>query len=101
MRVVFRTFDDLARLDARSILALLRTIEQDRLAVALVGASAAVRAHVFRNVSETTARLLQEHMQDLAPPSYRDVDGAQGAILAKADQLLELGLMKAPAAPAG
>lgn len=97
MRVVFRTFDDLARLDPRSILALLRTIEQDQMALALTGASAVVRAHVFKNVTETTARLLQEAMQDLAPPSYRDVDGAQGAILAKADQLLELGLVKAPA----
>ena len=98
MRAVFRTFDDLARLDPRSTLALLRTIEQDRLAIAMAGASAAVRAHVFRNVTETTARLLQEAMQNLAPPSYRDVDGAQGAILAKADQLHELGLVKAPAA---
>ena len=100
MRVVFRTFEDLARLDARSTLALLRSVEQEQLALAMMGASAAVRAHVFRNVTGTTARLLQEAMQDLAPPSYREVDGAQGAILAKADQLLELGLVKAPAAPA-
>lgn len=97
MRVVFRTFDDLARLDPRSTLALLRTIEQEQLALALAGANAAVRAHVFKNVTETTARLLQEAMRDMAAPSYREVDGAQGAILAKADQLLQLGLVKAPA----
>ena len=63
-----------------------------------MGANAAVRARVFQNMAETAARTLREAMQDFASSSYRDVDGAQGAILAKANQLHELGLVKAPAA---
>src|SRR5581483_2239867 len=53
-------FDDLAELDDRSVQALLREVQQDKLGLALKGADQKVKDKVFKNMSERAAEMLKE-----------------------------------------
>jgi flagellar motor switch protein FliG len=71
------TFDDLVRLDTGSAQTLMRHIDKDKLAVALKGASEAVRQFFVSNMSTRAAKMLLDDMQAMGPIRLRDVDEAQ------------------------
>ena len=85
------TFDDLRRLSGPSIQALLRVVEKDKLPLALKGASEAVRALFFANLSERAGRMLTEEIATLGPVKLRDVDDAQAGVVLLAKQLAASG----------
>ena len=85
------TFDDLARLSGTAIQVLLRTVEKDKLPLALKGASEKVRDLFFSNLSERAGRMLRDEVDGLGPVRLRDVDEAQGAIVALAKELATKG----------
>ena len=58
---------------------LLRTVEKDKLPLALKGASDALRELFFSNLSERAGRMLRDDIEALGPVKLRDVDEAQSA----------------------
>jgi flagellar motor switch protein FliG len=78
IKTLMFTFDDLARLDSASAQTLMRNIDKDKLAIALKGASEAVRQFFMRNMSSRAAKMLADDMEMLGPVRLRDVDEAQG-----------------------
>jgi flagellar motor switch protein FliG len=77
IKALMFTFEDLGKLDPGGIQTLLRAAEKDKLALALKGASEAVRDLFYSNMSERAAKMMREDMQAMGPVRLRDVDEAQ------------------------
>ena len=75
------TFDDLSRLTGAAVQTLMRSIEKDKLPVALKGASEVVRDLFFKNLSERASKMLRDDIESLGPVKLRDVDEAQSSIV--------------------
>lgn len=85
------TFDDLQRLSGQAVQTLLRSIEKDKLPVALKGASDRIKELFLSSLSERAAKMLREDMEALGPVKLRDVDDAQGGIVLLAKELAAQG----------
>ena len=85
------TFEDLNKLDPASIQVLLRTVEKDKLGLALKGASEDLRDLFFSNMSERAGKIMREDMESLGPVRLRDVDEAQGTMVTVAKDLSDRG----------
>ena len=85
------TFEDLAKLDAAGVQALLANIEKDILALALKGANETIRTLFFDNMSQRAGAMLQEDMDTMGPVRLRDVDEAQGTMVNMAKDLAARG----------
>ncbi len=81
IKALMFTFEDLIKLDPSGVQTVLRTIEKDKLALALKGASDTVRDLFFSNMSERAGKILREEMQNMGPVRLRDVDEAQMQIV--------------------
>jgi len=91
IKALMFTFDDLIRIDAAGIQVLLRSVEKDKLAIALKGGADAVKELFFKNMSERAGKMLREDMEALGPVRLRDVDQAQAAIVVMAKELASSG----------
>src|ERR1700687_3562431 len=80
-------FDDLMRLDSGSAQTLMRHIDKDKLAVALKGASEAVRQFFMSNMSSRAAKMLTDDMAGIGPVRLRDVDESPGQLVNLANDL--------------
>ena len=85
------TFDDLMKLDAASAQTLMRSVEKDKLAIALKGATDAVRTFFLGNMSTRAAKMLVDDMQAMGPIRLRDVDEAQAMLVNLAKDLAAKG----------
>ena len=85
------TFEDLQRLSGQAVQTLLRSVEKDKLPVALKGASDKIKDLFLGNLSERAAKMLREDMAALGPVKMRDVDDAQGGIVNLAKELAAQG----------
>ena len=65
----------------------MRGTENDKLALALKGASEPVRDLFYSNMSERAAKMMKEDMQAMGPVRLRDVDEAQTYIVQIAKDL--------------
>jgi flagellar motor switch protein FliG len=81
------TFDDLAKLDSASAQTLMRSVDKDKLAVALKGAAEPVREFFLKNMSSRAAKMLTDDMEALGPVRLRDVDEAQSTLVNMAKDL--------------
>ena len=91
IKALMFTFDDLTKLDATGIQTLIRTIEKEKLAMALKGASEKMRDMFFANMSERAGKLLKEEMQAMGAVRLKDVDEAQMAMVNLAKELADKG----------
>ncbi|MBI3446372.1 MAG: flagellar motor switch protein FliG [Magnetospirillum sp.] len=91
IKALMFTFDDLTRIDAAGIQVLLRSVEKDKLAIALKGGADAVKELFFKNMSERAGKMLREDMEAQGPVRLRDVDQAQAAIVVMAKELAASG----------
>jgi len=73
---------------------LLRSVEKDKLPVALKGASDGLRELFFGNLSERAGKMLREDIEALGPVKLRDVDEAQAGIVAAAKELAAQGTIE-------
>lgn len=89
-RMLF-VFEDIVKLDDRSIQQVLREADQKDLVLALRGAPEAVKDGVLKNMSERGAAMLVEELEIQQPQRKRDVDAAQGRIVAVVRRLEEAG----------
>jgi len=85
------TFEDLIRVDAAGIQTLLRSVEKDKLGMALKGASDTVKDLFFKNMSERAGKMLREDMEAMGPVRLKDVDTAQSAIVVLSKELAASG----------
>jgi len=91
LRRLMFTFDDLARLDDRSMQRLLKEVDQKDLARALKAASEAVASKIFANLSERAQTMLRQEIEYLGPVRLRDVEEAQSKIVRIVRALEEAG----------
>src|SRR4051812_35414201 len=91
IRLLLFTFEDITKLEDRSIQMVLKEVDQKDLAIALRGVSEEVRGRVFRNMSERGAELLREEIDFQPPQRKRVVEEAQGRIVGVVRRLEEAG----------
>lgn len=84
-------FEDIIRMDDRSIQKLLREVDSQLLARSLKGADEAVQEKVWRNMSKRAAAMLKEDMEFMGPLREKDRDEAQTEILCKIKRLDQKG----------
>jgi flagellar motor switch protein FliG len=91
IRALMFTFDDLVKLDPGSIQMLLRSTEKDVLAVALKGASEAVRDFFLSNMSSRASKNLADEMGAMGPLRLKQIDEAQTKMVQTAKDLAAKG----------
>ncbi|WP_264844749.1 flagellar motor switch protein FliG [Caldinitratiruptor microaerophilus] len=75
-------FEDIVRLDDRSLQRVLREVDMNRdLPLALKTASDEVKQKIFRNISKRAGENLRENIELLGPVRLRDVEEAQAKIV--------------------
>ncbi|MGE0613814.1 MAG: FliG C-terminal domain-containing protein, partial [Hyphomicrobiales bacterium] len=85
------TFDDLTKLDRGSAQTLIRKFDQDKLVLAMKGATEPVREFFFSNMTERTRKLLRDDLEALGPVRLKDVDDAQSAMISLAKDMAAKG----------
>jgi flagellar motor switch protein FliG len=91
IRALMFTFEDLIKIDAAGIQGVLRTIDKDKLAIALKGSSDEIKDLFFGNMSERAVKILKEDMEGAGPVRLKDVDEAQMYIVMTAKDLAAKG----------
>ncbi len=91
VRLLLFTFEDVVKLDDRSIQMVLKEVDQKDLAIALRGVSEDVRGRIFSNMSERGAELLREEIEFQPPQRKRVIEEAQGRIVGVVRRLEEAG----------
>jgi flagellar motor switch protein FliG len=84
-------FEDLPRLEPRTLQMVLRQVEASDLALALKGASDEIKKVMFENLSENAAAGLKEDLETLGPVRRRDVYEAQQKVVMKVRELADEG----------
>lgn len=75
------TFDDVNKLDNKSIQAVLKEVSSDSLVIALKGASADLRTKILGNMSSRAAEALKEDLETRGPVRLSEVESQQKDIL--------------------
>ena len=81
------TFEDLIKLDNKSIQGLLKEVSTEDLSIALKGASDTIKEKIFTNMSERAAVMLKEDLDAMGPVRLSEVDQAQKKIALTAKKL--------------
>jgi len=89
-RLLF-VFEDVTKLDDRAIQLILREADQKDLALALRGVDDEVKERILANMSERGAQMLVEEMEYQPPQRKRDIEEAQGRVVAIVRKLEESG----------
>src|SRR5581483_3900113 len=84
-------FEDIIKLDDRSIQLVLREADQKDLSLALRGVSDEVKNRILGNMSERGAQMLLEEMEFQPPQRKRVIEEAQGRVVAIVRKLEEAG----------
>ena len=84
-------FEDIIRLDDRSLQRVLREVEMKELGLALKGATEELRTKFFKNMSKRAAEMLQEDMDYMGPVRVKDVEDAQQKVVNVVRALEEAG----------
>jgi flagellar motor switch protein FliG len=91
IRSLMFTFEDLNRLDPASAQTLLRSVDNDKLKIALKGASEELRDLFMSNMSARAAKMLREDMQSMGPVRLSEVEEAQQTMVQSAKDLADRG----------
>lgn len=91
IRASLFTFDDIAKMDDRTMQRVLREVNKNDLALSLKGAPEKLRELVYRNLSERARESLKEEIDILGPQLAKDVYAAQRKIIELVRALEEAG----------
>jgi flagellar motor switch protein FliG len=91
VRMLLFTFEDIIKLDDRSIQLVLKEVDSKDLAVALRGVGKDVQQRIFGNMSERGGEMLAEEMEFMPAQKRVVVEEAQGRIVAVVRRLEEAG----------
>lgn len=89
-------FDDVLKIDARGMQALVREVDPEKLVLALKGASEPLRAHVYAAMSARAAAGVQDELAALGPTKLAEVRIAQAGIAAVVRRLADAGAVMMP-----
>jgi flagellar motor switch protein FliG len=84
-------FDDLQKIDDRGMQELLRQVPADKLLIALKGADEALKAKIFKNMSQRAAEMMKDDLEAKGPVKLSEVEAAQKEILVAARKLADAG----------
>ncbi|GAB1386154.1 flagellar motor switch protein FliG [Melaminivora sp.] len=84
-------FDDLVKLDGRSIQVVLREVASETLVVALKGAQPEVREKILTNMSSRAATAMREDLESRGPMRLSEVEAQQREILKTVRRLADEG----------
>lgn len=87
-------FDNLMALTDKDLGALMRTVENDQLVVALKGANDGLRSKILSCMSSRAAQSIADEMEERGPMRLAEVVEAQKAIIASARRLAEQGAIQ-------
>lgn len=91
IRSLMFVFEDLSKLDPGGVQTLLRSVDKDKLSLALKGANDEMRNLFMSNMSERAAKLMREDMAAMGPVKLKDVEGAQQEMVVVAKALADRG----------
>jgi flagellar motor switch protein FliG len=91
IRNLMFVFEDIVRLDDKSIQRLLRDIDSKDLGLALKGANDDIRSIFFKNMSEKAAKLLKDDIEMMGPVLMKDVSEVQTKIVGVVRSLEQAG----------
>jgi flagellar motor switch protein FliG len=81
IRNLMFTFEDINKIDDKSIQTILKEAPRDQLVLALKTASPELRDLLFRNISQRAAEMIQDDLDTLGPTPLKEVEKAQQAII--------------------
>ena len=84
-------FEDISKMDDRSLQRVLREVEMKELSLALKGATEELRGKFFRNMSKRASEMLKEDMDYMGPVRVKDVEEAQQKVVNVVRALEDLG----------
>jgi len=84
-------FEDIVKLDDRSVQVVLQQVDKRDLALALKAANDEVKEKIFNNMSKRARSLLEEEIQFMGPVRLKDVEEAQQRIINVIRRLEEAG----------
>lgn len=87
IRKLLFIFEDLAEIDDRSMMAILKEVNNDNLKLALKTASDKLKEKIFKNMSERAVQMLKEDLEIMGPARLKDVEAAQQEIIKIAKKL--------------
>ena len=79
-RLMF-VFEDILMVDEKGIQTVLKEVDNDELALALMTASEDLKQKIFSNMSERASQLIKEDMEFMGPVRVSDVEAAQQRIV--------------------
>lgn len=85
------TYEDIVKLDDKSIQRVLRDIDNHVLALAIKASTKNIQDLLFRNLSNRVADLIREDIELMGPVRIRDVEKAQDEIVMKIRDLEKMG----------
>ena len=91
IRALMFTFDDLIKLDAAGVQTLMRTVEKDKMTMALKGGSDEMKELFFSNMSERASKLMKEDMVSMGPVRLSEVEQAQLVMVQATKDLIDRG----------
>jgi flagellar motor switch protein FliG len=91
IRLLLFVFEDVVKLDDRSVQLLLKEVDSKELALALRGVPDDVKDKIVSNMSSRGAEMLLEEMQYTPPQPRRVIEEAQGRVVAVLRRLEEAG----------
>ncbi len=80
-------FEDLYQVDDRGIMAILKEVSNEVLALAMKTSSEQLKTKVFKNMSERAAQMMKEDLEVMGPVRLKDVESAQQSIIKIAKKL--------------
>jgi len=81
IRNLMFTFDDLKKLDDRSIQTVLKEVPRDVLVLALKTASEEIKNLIYKNISQRAAEMIKEDLANLGPVKVKEVEKSQQQII--------------------
>lgn len=87
IRKLMFVFEDLNQVDDKSIMAILKEVNNETLMAAMKTASDDLKEKIFKNMSERAAQMMKEDLEVMGPVRLKDVEAAQQSILKIAKKL--------------
>src|SRR3954451_5193792 len=91
VRSLLFVFEDLLKLDDRTIQLVLKEVDSKDLSLALRGSSDQVKERILANMSQRAADMLREEMEFMQPQRRRVIEEAQSKVVAVVRRLEDAG----------
>jgi flagellar motor switch protein FliG len=88
------TYDDIILINDMGVQKLLQEIDENDLLMSLKASTEEIKNKIFKNMSERRRQSIQGDLQTMPPVRLRDVQSAQGRILAMAKEMIQSGMVE-------